>query len=306
MNILSMDIGGSKILLAKFHNGKLVQRSQEPTHAHRGREYLLERILSMIQTMKKDVEKLILLIPGVVYENSYVVSCGNLPLREMNLKKYMEEKTGIPTLIGNDVSLALFGEWKMTFPEKNNLLGLFVGSGLGGGMILHGKLYTGQGAAGEVGHLNYVPQGRPCSCGSFGCYEAYAAKSGMRTRMEEARKEGRKSLLFSLTRKGEILDSRHLHRAVEEKDSLALELVNTSAIALGHAISMLHILLEPDVLLLGGGLIEDLGENYLKEIEQQALTYMMPAMQNSFHLSKGKLGGDAGIYGGYFFAEEGN
>ena len=305
MSILSMDIGGSKILLAKFVEGEIIKRRQEPTDAHLGREHLLSRIEEMIHSMKEGAEALAVLIPGVVYDNSLVVSCGNLPLENMELKSYLEERTGLPTILGNDVSFALYGEWKKAAPQKKNLVGLFAGSGLGGGLVLDGKLYTGQGAAGEIGHMNYIPHGRNCSCGSRGCYEAYVAKSGMGTRMDEFGKEGGESLLLELTTPGEILDSRDLAKAVKEEDPLALELMESSAQGLAHAIAGLHVLLEPDGFILGGGLVHDLGSDFVELIQAKIPEFMMPAMRDTLSLSMSTLGGDAGIYGGYYLAQEG-
>lgn len=305
MSILSMDIGGSKLLLARFSQGVLVEEKKIPTLAHLGREALLQRMLELILSMKADATRISVLIPGVVYQNAHVRSCSNLPLQDFDLKSFLEQETGLEVFVGNDVSFALYGEWKARGGRLENMVGLFAGSGLGGGLILGGKLYTGQGAAGEIGHMNYVPEGRACGCGAFGCYESYVAKSGMLDRLNAFLNDGGSTLLAQERKENEMLDSRLLARAREEGDALALELFEESARALGCAIASLHALLEPDLFVLGGGLVDDYGPIYMERVECWARCLVMPAMAGTLRIESALLKGQAGIYGGYHFANKG-
>ncbi|NLY35752.1 MAG: ROK family protein [Tissierellia bacterium] len=303
MSILSLDVGGSKLLLARFSQGEIVEERQIPTLAHEGREALLKRMVELILSMKEDASSIGLLIPGVIYQNSYVRKCSNLPLNDFDLKAFIEKETGLSAFVGNDVSFALYGEWKKRGGHFNNVVGLFAGSGLGGGLILGGELYSGQGAAGEIGHMNYIPEGRSCGCGGWGCYESYVAKSGMLQRLEEFAQEGGNSILLEGRKSGEMLDSRVLAKGYKLGDSLAVELFEESARALGSAIASLHAVLEPDLFILGGGVVDDYGEEYFDEVNKWAQILVMPSMANTLKIETSMLKGKAGIYGGYYFAK---
>lgn len=304
MSILSLDVGGSKLLLARFSQGILVDEKQIPTLAHEGREALLQRIVDLILSMKEDASRISLLIPGVIYQNAYVRKCSNLPLSHFDLKAFIEKETGLSTFVGNDVSFALYGEWKERGGHLENVVGLFAGSGLGGGLILKGELYSGQGAAGEIGHMNYIPQGRACGCGGWGCYESYVAKSGMLQRLQEFAEEGGNSILLQGRKNDEMLDSRLLAKAYRSGDSLAIELFEESARALGNAIASLHAVLEPDLFVLGGGVVDDYGQEYFEEVNKWAQVFVMPSMADTLKMERSILKGKAGVFGGYYFAKK--
>jgi glucokinase len=210
--------------------------------------------------------------PGDVDEDTGAVSqARNLPdwNGRFELGASLSEALGAPVKVGNDVGVATEAEARLGAGKRyRSLLGVFWGTGVGGGLILDGKHWLGRGAAGEIGHTVVKLGGRRCQCGRRGCLEAYAGRAAMEARARRLHDKGRKTDLFKLMRKHgrDRLTSGIWARALEAKDSLAGELIDEAVEALGAGAASAINLLDVEAVIIGGGIGVRLGEPYRERI----------------------------------------
>lgn len=179
---------------------------------------------------------------------------------------------GVPVKLDNDVRVAILGEWKRGAGRGyRHLLGVWVGTGVGGGLVLDGALYEGQGAAGEIGHTIVKPGGRVCSDGRRGHLEAYAGRGQMEAHARHLVKEGHKTELFEIMeRKGRTrLSSGVWAAALEKKDKMAVELVDDAVRALAVGLASVQNLLALEAIVIGGGLGDRLGPPFVERIREE-------------------------------------
>jgi glucokinase len=178
----------------------------------------------------------------------------------------------VPVTLGNDVSLAVLGEHRRGIGRGyRNLLGVWIGTGVGGGLILDGELFEGGGAAGEIGHTLVEPAGRLCSCGHRGHLEAYAGRGRMEVRARELVKKGRRTSLFRLAQKRgkDRVTSSVWLEAVRKEDRIATMLLDEAVWALGIALASVQNLLDLEAIVIGGGLGDRLGPPFLARLERE-------------------------------------
>jgi glucokinase len=216
--------------------------------------------------------------PGTIdTEAGTVSSSPNLPgfqaTEPVPLGQMVSEGLGgAPVAIDNDVGVAILGEWKRGAGRGyRNLLGVWVGTGVGGGLILDGKPYHGQGAAGEIGHIIVKPGGRVCSDGRKGHLEAYAGRGRMEVHARHLHEHGRKTDLFKIMeRKGRTrMSSGVIADALEQKDKLAEELIDDAVKALGVGLASVQNLLSLEAIVIGGGLGDRLGAPFVERIAEE-------------------------------------
>jgi glucokinase len=179
---------------------------------------------------------------------------------------------GVPVKLDNDVRVAILGEWKRGAGRGyRHLLGVWVGTGVGGGLVLDDALYEGQGAAGEIGHMIVKPGGRVCSDGRRGHLEAYAGRGQMEVHARHLVKEGHKTELFDIMeRKGRTrLSSGVWAAALEKKDKMAVELVDDAVRALAVGLASVQNLLALEAIVIGGGLGDRLGPPFVERIREE-------------------------------------
>jgi glucokinase len=201
--------------------------------------------------------------------------------------------------LGNDVQVATDAEFTLgAAREFTSLLGVFWGTGVGGGIVLDGRPWVGRGAAGEIGHIPVHHHGLKCPCGRHGCMEAYAGRRAMEARARKAHEEGEKTDLFKIMEdKGrDRLTSGIWERAIERGDVLAERLIDEAVDALGIAVASACNVLDPDAVIIGGGLGVRFGEPYAQRIHDA----MMPHLFHDDHppvmrvAELGDLGGALG------------
>ena len=180
-----------------------------------------------------------------------------------------ERLGGIRVVVENDANAGAVGEHRRGAARPyRSLLGVWVGTGVGGGLILDGALWRGRGAAGELGHVVVEDEGRPCTCGRRGCLEAYAGRIGLERRTKKLVKDGQRTRLYEIMEKRgrERLTSGVFARALEEGDQLARTLVDDAARALGIALASVQNLLDLEAIVVGGGLGDRLGQPFVDRI----------------------------------------
>jgi glucokinase len=180
---------------------------------------------------------------------------------------------GVDVKIDNDVRAAVLGEWKRGAGRPyEDLLGVFVGTGVGGGLILNGELREGRGAAGEIGHTKVMDGGRRCGCGQRGCLEAYAGRARIEATARRWQRQGRPTKLFDIMRrKGrDRVTSGVIAAALERRDEVTVALVDRAVWALGLALANAQNLLDVEAIIVGGGLGDRLGPQFVRRVERAA------------------------------------
>lgn len=213
--------------------------------------------------------------PGDVDEKTGVVSgARNLPGWEGSfpLGETLQGSLGAEVRVGNDVQVATEAEFHLgAGREFQTLVGVFWGTGVGGGLVLDGKPWLGRGAAGEIGHMVVKRGGAKCPCGRKGCMEAYAGRGAMEAEARRQHAEGAKTDLFKLMRKHERdrLTSGIWERAIDDNDHLAEDLVARAIEALGTGIASAVNLLDPEAVIIGGGLGVRFGERFIEPLTKE-------------------------------------
>jgi glucokinase len=240
--------------------------------------------------------------PGEIDPKTGAVSqARNLPGWEGTypLADALAEACGAPVAVGNDVQVATNAEFELgAGKDYRSLLGVFWGTGVGGGIVLDGKPWLGRGAAGEIGHVVVRLNGARCPCGRRGCMEAYAGRAAMEAKARREVAKGRKTNLFEIMKERgrERLTSGIWARAADKEDPLALELLDRAIEHLGPGVASTCNILDVECVVVGGGLGVRFGEPYVRRIEKA----MMPHLFASDHppdvklASLGDLGGAIG------------
>jgi len=305
-----IDLGGTKIQTAVIDaDGKVVGEAREPTPTDGGPEDVAEAMAKALREAAEsaDVETSELAgvgvgSPGDANEKTGVVSSAkNLPDWEGSfpLGEKLSEALGTEVKVGNDVQVATEAEFHLgAGKEFESLIGVFWGTGVGGGLVLDGKPWLGRGAAGEIGHVVVKRDGHKCPCGRRGCMEAYAGRKAMEEEAHRRHDEGEKTDLFKLMEKHEKprLTSGIWERALDHEDKLAEHLIERAIEALGTGIASAINLLDVEAVIIGGGLGIRFGERLMDPLMEEMCKHLFvderpPAVRVA---SLGDLGGAIG------------
>jgi glucokinase len=278
-----VDLGGTKIQAAVVGDGgSVVADARRPTPTEGGPEDVAAQMVEAMREAAEDaklesgsLEGVGVGSPGDVDEKSGTVSgARNLPGWEGSfpLADKLSEALGAPVRVGNDVQVAVNAEARLGAgrPYKS-FIGVFWGTGVGGGVILDGKEWLGRGAAGEIGHMVIKEGGARCTCGRRGCLEAYAGRGAMEIEARREHDKGTKTDLFKIMKKKEHvrLTSGIWERAIKDGDKLAEKLIDRAVKALAAGIASAVNLLDVEAVVIGGGLGVRFGEPYVKKIEKR-------------------------------------
>jgi glucokinase len=305
-----IDLGGTKIEAAVVNaRNEVLGRARRPTPTTGGprdvADQLIEAIGEAAETAGIETSELRGVgvgSPGVVdSDRGTVSSARNLPGWEgtFELGTAMSSELGTPVFVGNDVQVATDAEFKLGAGKPyNSVLGVFWGTGVGGGLVLDGKPWTGRGGAGEIGHVVVKINGARCGCGRRGCMEAYAGRSSMEARARKRVQGGHKTDLFKLMKdRGRTrLTSAIWARALDQSDKLAIDLIDEAVEALGAGIASAVNILDVESVIIGGGLGVRFGEPYAKRIADAMLPHLFhDAEPPDVHVAAlGDLGGAIG------------
>lgn len=314
--LIGVDLGGTKILAGIFTPQlKLLQTAKLSTKAERGFDAVVERIARCVRDAAdeadlslKQVRAIGIGAPGAVDpESGEVIFAPNLKWKDAPLKKALEKALDLPVFIENDCNICALGVHEVELKGKpRNMIGLFLGTGIGGGLILDGKLYSGfNRTAGEVGHMVIQVGGPKCGCGNNGCFEALASRTALFREIQKAVKDGGKTVLtemlgIDLT----DLKSGDLRKALRKGDKLVEKVVEDAAEYTGIAIANLINIFNPEVVVVGGGVIDALEDDMMSVIVETALDYAMPGTTKGIEIIASKLGDLAGITGGAVLAKQ--
>ncbi|HEY2480299.1 MAG TPA: ROK family protein [Solirubrobacterales bacterium] len=304
-----IDLGGTKIQTAVIDAGGEVKgEARRPTPTDGGpagvATAMAEALVEAAQAAGVETSALQGVgvgSPGDADEKTGVVSnARNLPDWDGSfpLGETLEKALGTKVRIGNDVTVATDAEFQLGAGQGfDSLIGVFWGTGVGGGLILGGKPWLGRGAAGEIGHMVIKRGGAKCPCGRRGCMEAYAGRLAMEAEARRRQEDGEKTDLFKLMEKHEKprLTSGVWERAIDHGDKLAAELIDRAIEALGTGIASAINLVDPEAIIIGGGLGLRFGDRYmdplLEEMRKHVFFETMPAVKVA---TLGDLGGAIG------------
>jgi glucokinase len=316
--ILGVDLGGTKILAGVFTPQlKLLQTAKLSTKSSRGFDSVVERIHRCVldavdeaDLSPKQIKAIGIGAPGAVEpEKGEVIFAPNLQWKNAPLKKELEKRLDVPVFVENDCNVCTLGVQEVELKGKpRHLLGLFLGTGIGGGLILDGKLYGGfNRTAGEVGHMVILVGGPKCGCGNNGCFEALASRTSIFRELHRRIKEGEKSLLTEMLQPGEdVLDlkSGDLRKALRRGDKLVEKVIEDAAEYTGIAVANLVNIFSPEVVVLGGGVMDALEDEMLSIITETAKDYAMPGTMKDVDIIATRLGDQAGITGAAVLAKQ--
>ena len=300
--VFGVDIGGTSVKLGFFNReGELLEKWEIPTRTNDSGSHILPDVAESIQgkiaekqLTSEEIAGVGIGVPGPVDGRGVVHKAVNLGWNVFSIKEKLEELLKLPVMAGNDANVAALGEmWRGGGLGSSNLVMVTLGTGVGGGIIVDGKILTGfTGAGGEIGHIHVEDtETEICNCGNKGCLEQYASATGV-TRLANRRlkKSDKDSIL-----RGQRISARTVFDAVKAKDELAMEVAEEFGRYLGNGLAAIACVVNPEVIVIGGG-VSNAGEILMD--------YICPYYEkNVFHGSRSvkfslaTLGNDAGIYG---------
>ncbi|CAN5550368.1 ROK family protein [soil metagenome] len=305
-----IDLGGTKIQTVVVNaSNEVLGEARHPTPTEGGPADVAAEMAACLREAAEnggvEVAKLTGIgvgSPGDADEKTGVVSnAKNLPGWDgsFELAEALSSDLGAPVRVKNDVQVAVEGEFHLGAGKgAGSVLGVWWGTGVGGGLVLDGKPWLGRGAAGEIGHMVVKEGGARCPCGRRGCMEAYAGRAAMEAKARKEHKKGTKTKLFeSMEDRGrDRLTSGIWERALKHGDKLAEHLIDRAIVALGAGVGSAVNLIDPDTVVLGGGLGIRFGERYGPKIQKQMHKHLfVDDRPPSFDVAElGDLGGAIG------------
>lgn len=316
-NVVGVDMGGTKILAAVVDaEGDILSTAKIPTQAKNGTSNVIDRIADSIQqaiaesdVTTESIGAVGIGAPGPLDpDTGIVIFAPNLGWRDVPLKSELETRISIPTFVDNDVNVGTLGEHTFGAGQNvQNLVGIFVGTGIGGGIILNGELFHGASkTAGEIGHIIVKADGPKCGCGTRGCLEALASRTAMTKQFQKAiLKKKKKSILTELT-DGDLglIKSGTLAKALRSKDKLTKKVFKEVTKYLGVGIGSIVNFLNPEMIVLGGGVVEALDDTFIDNIRKAAKKYALPDTLKGVQIVKAQLGDNAGVLGAAALARQ--
>lgn len=292
---IGVDLGGTNLRAAAVDTeGIIIEQIEGPTEGTKGNQAVLERIAAAIRTLREHHGRASLLgigvgVPGFIHmEKGLITDSPNLPsMKNYPMRDLLSELVEAPVILENDANAAALGEkWMGAGLHVDDMVLLTLGTGVGGGVILGGKIWHGfMGMGGEIGHITVNPTGNPCGCGNVGCLEKHASASALRAMAD---------LMFP----GEDLDARQLNERASQGDPKALMIFDRMGEALGIAIATLSQIFNVPLYVLSGGVLpawDHFAPPMIAEARRRSFNFRHCGEQN--RIVPAKLGGLAGLYG---------
>lgn len=305
---IGIDIGGTGIkagLVDEKYN--IVAKDSIPTPKETY-ENMLKGIIGLAEKVAADggckmcdIKSIGIGCPGSVDDkNGIVTYANNLDVPHMALGPDISERTGLPVYIGNDANCAALGEFFAIDEDIENFVAITLGTGVGGGVVVNKKLYTGfNGAAGELGHILLAMNGEPCTCGRNGCWEAYASATALIRDTERAAKENPDSILSKLiAENGGRANGKTAFDAAEQGDFAAKTVVDNYIRYIAEGLINVINIFQPEVVVVGGGVSKQ-GDNLIVPLREYVKKYVYGSLDGVpiGDVRIAKLGNDAGIVG---------
>ncbi len=308
-------MGGTKILAAVLNSEEgIVKRLKRPTGTGKGADEYVKALAGAVEDLVKDsgidknqVAAVCLGVPGSVNPFTGVIAIApNLGLKDYNVKEKLEKLIPYKVLIENDVNLGALGvKYYGLGKDAKDMLVVFIGTGIGAGFIFDGKLFRGADyAAGEIGHIKVEKNGPLCGCGNHGCFEAVASRTAVDRNIKKDLNKGEKSILKEFAGTDKQIKSKVLANAVRKGDKVTIRHLTKACRVIGTVLADITNLLNLDLIILGGGVIEALDKFMIPIIKESFDENVLASSAKGLKLLPTKLGDDAALYGGIPLAEE--
>lgn len=305
---LCFDLGGTNIKAGIIDaEGNIRVRHTTPTKAAAGIDGILQQFKEISESLmgeiclrREEIKGVGVGIPGFVQmEDGIVVRAVNLGWENIPIKEKLEQHLGYPVFVINDANAAALGEmWKGAGQNTRDLLCLTLGTGIGAGIIIDGKIHNGsKGLAGEIGHFQIEPhRGRKCNCGKVGCLETESSGSALAFYGEKAVKQGKNTVLAKVMKDQQKLTSKDIANAAAHGDQVAIQIIDRAAYYLGLALANIYLVIEPQRIVIGGG-VAAAGEILVKPIIKWFNHFSLADVEGEKLILPAKLGNNAGIIG---------
>ena len=313
---IGFDLGGTKMLATVFnHKFQCQGRARKKTRGNEGAKAGVQRIIDTIRAALEEADVQISQLGGIGVgcpgpldlDNGILLEAPNLGWDNVKLKQILETEFDCPTVISNDVDAGVYGEYRFGAGRNARcVFGVFPGTGIGGGCVYNGNIMRGKiHSCMEIGHINVIPNGPRCGCGRYGCLEAVASRMAISAAAAQAAYRGDAPHLLKLA--GTDLSnirSGALSESVQQGDQAVECILRHAARHIGLAIGSVINLLAPDVVVLGGGLVEALPNLFLEEIRDSAKETGLDNLIHSVNVHTAELGDDAAVMGAASWAQE--
>ena len=314
--VLGIDLGGTKILTAVVNTkGKILSRDHSVTPAKEGQEAVVKlilesagRALNQAGIAATDLVAIGVGVPGLSNpETGILFTSPNLPgWHDVLLRDIIEKELGGKAFLINDANAAALGELHFGAGRgARNFIYITVSTGIGGGIIIDGKIYTGFiGTAGELGHMVIDDEGPPCNCGNRGCWETLASGTALAREAKHRIQDGvRTSILEFAGGDMEKVNAEAIHQAAQAGDNLASELIARTAYYLGVGLANIINIFNPELIVIGGGL-SNIGDRLLKPAFEEAGRRAFEKAYQAVRFAGAELGRNSGVLGAAAFALE--
>ncbi|AOZ92724.1 ROK family glucokinase [Paenibacillus crassostreae] len=302
---VGVDLGGTAIKVGICNQeGQLLLTHEGPTETEKGTQVVIDNIEKYVREIVEkspyEWDQLVGVGAGVAgFTNvveGIIVLAPNIGFRDVPIRSLLEERIGKPVKIDNDANVAALGEaWSGAGRGIDNCVCYTLGTGVGGGIILNGKIYQGfSGMAGEIGHISVVPdlEAIQCGCGKKGCVETVSSATGIIRMAKDAVERGDRTVLSNV----ETINAKAVFDAAKAGDEVALRIVNRAAFYLGKSMSAVAAVLNPEVFIVGGG-VSYAGDILFNEVREVFAKFTPEPLQRGVSILPAQLGNNAGIVG---------
>ncbi len=313
---IGFDLGGTKMFSVVYDgNYQRVGKHRTKTKGHEGADAGLKRIISTIRQSIEDAEITLEEVGGIGIgcpgpldlDRGILEYAPNLGWREVPIKRAIEKELNCPVSIMNDVDAGVYGEYRFGAGKKHRtVVGVFPGTGIGGGCVYDGSILRGaRSSAMEIGHMEVIPDGPMCGCGKRGCLEAVASRLVIASRAAAAAFRGQAPhLLANYGTDLSNIRSGALSESIRSGDKSIDKIVRNAARHIGIAVANVVHLIAPDMVILGGGLVEAMPDLFVSEVRSAAADRILATFAGSFEVSAAKLGDTASVLGAAAWAEQ--
>lgn len=312
--IAGVDIGGTAIKFGLISaDGKLLEKWSIDTNTEDNGVTIISDIWASLSNVleKNKIEKEHIIgigagIPGFIHtEDGIVYEAVNIGWKNLKFKEELESLSGLPVHIENDANTAVLGEnWQGAGNEVRHVIAVTLGTGVGGGIITNGKILNGSnGMAGELGHILIEEDGIRCNCGNRGCLETIASATGIVKQAERKMEEYPDSSIAAFHQEKQKITAQDIFLLAANGDPLAMEIVDYTADVLGKTFADLGVILNPEKILIGGG-VSKAGQPFLDKIIAAFEANALPRVIDGCEIKLAQLGNDAGIIGAAFLVKQ--
>ncbi|HEX6559825.1 MAG TPA: ROK family protein [Longimicrobiales bacterium] len=313
--VVGVDLGGTNIVVGVLPidggSGDVLALKSEPTEAQRGAKYVVDKIVLLIEEARAEVVAQFggsradfagigIGSPGPLNRvTGTVINTPNLGWRNFPLRDLVCNAVNLPAVLDNDANCATYGEWWLGAGKGvNTLIGLTLGTGIGGGIVLNGEIFHGvSDAAGEIGHMTIEANGRKCPCGNYGCLEAYASGPAIAARAVEGIESGAETMLADLVQgRLDNVTAATVYEAVILGDPYANEVMRETAKFLGAGVANVVNIFNPDMVVISGG-VTKAGDHLFIPLRAEVRRRAFKSALDACQITAAQLPGTAGVIG---------